>query len=319
MKKTISSVLVLFPFLVLGFLLLFTSSSCRLYKLEQKLDPVNADWLSKVRYIITREERKIFLESPESEKEKFKEEFWNRRDPDPDTEENEFKMEYYNRIEKSDQLFLGEGKPGWLTDRGRIYILFGPPTDRITYPMGEDAYNRCSEVWYYGNFPVVFVDSTCTGNYVMVTLNLEHLHELNIAQDYYQKTFKKEKEFFDFNLNIKKIAVEQEKVEGQVLIEVPYDGIWFKAEEGKLQTTLELQLELRDSEKALFWEYKGSYDVAMDETELKQKKGEKYLIEVPFTLEKDLSRLRQGKNVLHALMKNKTGGEELRKVMDFSL
>jgi len=302
-----------------SFLLLFFSPSCRLYKLEQKLDPENADWLSKVRYIITREERKIFLELPDSEKGKFKEEFWKRRDPDPDTEENEFEMEYYNRVERADKLFSGEGKPGWLTDRGRIYILFGPPTDRITYPMGEDPYNRCSEIWYYGNFPVIFVDSTCSGNYVMETINLEHLHDINIAQDYFQKTFKKEKEFFDFNLSIKKTLVEAEKVEGTVVIEVPYDGIWFKAEEGKLQTTLELQLELRDFEKALIWEYKDSYEVAMDEAELKKKRGQKYRIEVPFTLEKDVSRLRQGKNMLHADIRNKTGGENLKKVMEFSL
>lgn len=319
MKKTISFPLTLFPFMFVSFLLLFFSPSCRLYKLEQKLDPENADWLSKVRYIITREERKIFLELPDSEKGKFKEEFWKRRDPDPDTEENEFEMEYYNRVERADKLFSGEGKPGWLTDRGRIYILFGPPTDRITYPMGEDPYNRCSEIWYYGNFPVIFVDSTCSGNYVMETINLEHLHDINIAQDYFQKTFKKEKEFFDFNLSIKKTLVEAEKVEGTVVIEVPYDGIWFKAEEGKLQTTLELQLELRDFEKALIWEYKDSYEVAMDEAELKKKRGQKYRIEVPFTLEKDVSRLRQGKNMLHADIRNKTGGENLKKVMEFSL
>jgi len=305
--------------LVASFFGLSLLLSCRLYKLEQKLNPENAEFLSKVRYIITREERKIFLELPDSEKKNFIEEFWKRRDPDPDTEENEFKIEYDNRIEKSNQLFSGEGRPGWLTDRGRIYVIFGPPTDRLTYPMGEDPYGRCSEVWYYGNFPVVFVDSSCTGSYVLTTLNLEHLHELNLAQDYLTQTFKKEKEFFDFNLDIKKRVVEENRFEGTVVIEVPYDGIWFKSENEKLQTTLELHLEIKDSEKALFWEYKNSYDVALAETELKEKKGKKYRIEVPFTLEKDLNRLRQGKNLLHVLLKNKTGGEDLRKVMEFNL
>ena len=305
--------------LVASFFGLSLLLSCRLYKLEQKLNPENAEFLSKVRYIITREERKIFLELPDSEKKNFIEEFWKRRDPDPDTEENEFKIEYDNRIERSNQLFSGEGRPGWLTDRGRIYVIFGPPTDRLTYPMGEDPYGRCSEVWYYGNFPVVFVDSSCTGSYVLTTLNLEHLHELNLAQDYLTQTFKKEKEFFDFNLDIKKRVVEENRFEGTVVIEVPYDGIWFKSENEKLQTTLELHLEIKDSEKALFWEYKNSYDVALAETELKEKKGKKYRIEVPFTLEKDLNRLRQGKNLLHVLLKNKTGGEDLRKVMEFNL
>ena len=66
------------------------SAACKLYNLERKLSPEYADFLSKVRYIITREERKIFLELPDSEKPKSIEEFWQRRDPTPDTPDNEF-------------------------------------------------------------------------------------------------------------------------------------------------------------------------------------------------------------------------------------
>lgn len=116
---------------------IFLSPSCHYYKLEQKLDPINAEFLDKVRYIITKEERSIFLDLPNSEREKFKEEFWKRRDPDLQTEENEFKMEYYNRIERSTKFFISEGRPGWLSDRGRIYILFGPLMDRISDNMGS--------------------------------------------------------------------------------------------------------------------------------------------------------------------------------------
>ncbi len=80
---------------------------------------------------------------PPSERKNFREEFWKRRDLDPSTEENEFKMEYFNRIEKANDLFISEGRPGWLTDRGSIYILLGPPMNRLTYPMGIDGYSRC--------------------------------------------------------------------------------------------------------------------------------------------------------------------------------
>ena len=152
-KKSNTIPLALGLLLLSSFFLVFFSSSCRLYKLERKLDPANAEFLSKVRHIITSKERKIFLELPDSEKEQFIEEFWKRRDPDSDTEENEFKMEYLNRVEKTSKLFGSEPKPGWLTDRGRIFILFGPPTERITYPMGGDPYGRCREVWLYGAFP----------------------------------------------------------------------------------------------------------------------------------------------------------------------
>jgi GWxTD domain-containing protein len=84
---------------------------------------VNADFISKVRYILTKKERKIFLELALSEREQFIEKFWERRDPDPDTEENEFKMGYLNRVEKTSELFVSEVKLGWLTDRGRICFM----------------------------------------------------------------------------------------------------------------------------------------------------------------------------------------------------
>ena len=129
---------------------LFFSSSCqlfRLYRLERKLDPVNAEFLSDVRYIITHKERKIFLELPTSEKEAFRENFWQIRDTDPNTEENEFKVMYFDRIETANELFISEGRPGWLTDRGRIFVLFGPPWERITYPMGDNPADRCREIW----------------------------------------------------------------------------------------------------------------------------------------------------------------------------
>lgn len=323
--KTLS--LVLLPFVLISFFIIFFSSSCRLYKLERKLDPVNAGFLSKVRYIITGKERKIFLELPDSEKENFKEEFWKRRDPDPSTEENEFKMEYFNRIERTEKLFANEGKPGWLTDRGRIFILFGPPTDRITYPMGGDAYSRCREIWYYGNFPILFIDSTCTGSYRLVTydltairsFNLMYMHELTMAQANAQQTIIGEKKIFDFSWNVKKTLVEKERVEGLIAIDVPYFSLWFQAKEEKLETVLDVELKLKDIEGVLIWEYEGSYKIETDEEELKKIKNKSYRIEISFIIEVDVDKLYQGKSLLHALLINRTGGEELRKVMEFKI
>lgn len=326
-KKSKTIPLALCFLLLSSSFLVFFSSSCRLYNLERKLDPVNADFLSKVRYIITRKERKIFLELPQSEREQFIEEFWERRDPDPDTEENEFKMEYFNRIEKASDLFIGEAKPGWLTDRGRIYILFGPPTDRIRYPMGGDPYSRCREIWYYGAFPVVFVDSTCTGTYSLVTYdltnirqyNLMYMHELTKAQASAQATFGKEKRFFDFKWRVKKDVVEADRVEGTITIEIPYGNIWYKSEGDMLETVLDVRLELKDSEGSLIWEYEEAFAIAITEDELREKQKKMYEMEIPLILEKDLERLRQGKNLLQVRIINRTGGEKLKKVMEFRL
>lgn len=319
--------LVLLHSIFLSLFMTFFLSSCRLYKLERELDPVNAEFLSKVKYIITKEERKIFLELPDSEKEEFREEFWRRRDPDSSTEENEFKMEYFNRIEKANDFFISEGKPGWLTDRGRIYILFGPPMDRITSPMGEGPYSRCQEIWYYGNFPVVFVDRTCTGSYRLITydltairsVNLMYMHELSRAQADAQQTIKGERRFFDFNLSVEKTLVEKKRVEGVIAIAVPYSNLWFAAVEEKLETILDLELEIKDFERNLIWEYEGSYKVQTDEEKLKKNMKKKYLIKIPFIIDESVEKLRQGKSTLHAFLRNRAGQEETRKVIEFIL
>ena len=78
----------------------------------------------------TDEERNTFkaLKS-DDEREQFIEQFWLRRDPDPDTDANEYREEYYQRIAYANEHF-SSGIPGWKTDRGRIYIMFGPPDGR---------------------------------------------------------------------------------------------------------------------------------------------------------------------------------------------
>lgn len=184
----------------LALFLLF--SSCATTQLGSRLDPISEEFYSKVRYIITKEESKIFLELPPSAQDKFIEEFWKRRDPTPETERNENKEAYFERIEEANRLFRGGGRPGWLQDRGRIYILFGPPNERQTYPMGGwavDPYadpremtdsrrvasgEKPNEVWiYYSLFSslqkphvtrLVFVDSSGTGDYRLIS-NLNEL------------------------------------------------------------------------------------------------------------------------------------------------
>ena len=119
--------------IILALVLIFTS--CAINKLEKRLDPVSNDFYDKIRYIITKEESKIFLELPPSARSEFIDEFWKRRDPTAETERNEFKETYFARIEEANRFFKGGGQPGWLQDRGRIYILFGPPHELLTNPM----------------------------------------------------------------------------------------------------------------------------------------------------------------------------------------
>ena len=99
-------------------------------------------WLNEdALYLVTDEERDVFrkLNTPE-EKDAFIEQFWFRRDPSPETAENEFKVEHYRRILYANERFTA-GIPGWRTDRGRIYIKFGPPDRLETNPAGG-SYER---------------------------------------------------------------------------------------------------------------------------------------------------------------------------------
>jgi hypothetical protein len=145
-----------------------------------------------------------------------------------------------------------------------------------------------------------------------------YMHELSLAQARAQKTFKREKGFFDFNWKVKK-TVEPEKIEGQVILEIPYASIWFKEEAGMLKTELEYHLELRDAEGEVFWEVKSSFEVAIAEDELKKKMNASFKQEIPFIWEGNLEKLRRGKNKLFLRLKNLTGGDEQQKVMDMTL
>ncbi|MGI9167872.1 MAG: GWxTD domain-containing protein [Pyrinomonadaceae bacterium] len=151
---------------------------------KPELKKAYKDWLEKdVTYVITDEERKAFKKlATDDERERFIEEFWRRRDPDPDTDENEFKEEYYERIAYANEHFAS-GIPGWKTDRGRIWIMYGKPDGRETHPMGG-SYDRPSyegggststypfETWFYryiagvgSGIEIEFVDPTGSGEY----------------------------------------------------------------------------------------------------------------------------------------------------------
>jgi GWxTD domain-containing protein len=113
--------------------------------LKQELSRPYKKWLDEdVAYIITDEERAAFKQlSNDEERDNFIEAFWQRRDPTPDTEENEFKEEHYQRIAYANEHFAA-GVPGWKTDRGRIYIVFGKPDEIESHPSGG-TYERPME------------------------------------------------------------------------------------------------------------------------------------------------------------------------------
>jgi GWxTD domain-containing protein len=113
--------------------------------LNIELSKTYKKWLNEdVVWIITDQERAAFKQlSNDEERDNFIEAFWQRRDPTPDTEENEYKEEHYRRIAYSNEHFAA-GIPGWKTDRGRIYIMYGPADEVDSHPSGG-SYERPME------------------------------------------------------------------------------------------------------------------------------------------------------------------------------
>jgi len=153
---------------------------------KEKLGGVYKKWLDEdVRWIITDEELSAFKKlQNNAERDTFIEGFWQRRDPTPDTAENEYKEEHYRRIAYANEHYAA-GMPGWRTDRGRIYIMYGPPTSVDSHPMGG-PYQRSAEegggqtetfpfeVWRYRylegigqEIEIEFVDDCGCGAYEM--------------------------------------------------------------------------------------------------------------------------------------------------------
>jgi GWxTD domain-containing protein len=141
-------------------------------------------WLDEdVRWIITDEEERAFKSlANDEERDQFIEQFWLRRNPNPDSPENEFRDEHYARIAYANEHFAA-GKPGWMTDRGHIYIAYGKADSIDSHPSGgsydrpiEEGGGNTStfpfEVWHYrylqgvgDNIDIEFVDTCMCGDY----------------------------------------------------------------------------------------------------------------------------------------------------------
>lgn len=149
---------------------------------REPLSQSSRQWLEEVvPYIITSAEKEIFLAlRAEEDRGRFIESFWKKRDPDPRTAENEFKLDYYRRIALANKFFGEGGIDGWRTERGKISILLGPPSEIQRDMSASDnslsIFRGPKEIWNYWGLPnpglpynleFVFIDRTGTGHYVL--------------------------------------------------------------------------------------------------------------------------------------------------------
>ncbi|MBU4202542.1 MAG: GWxTD domain-containing protein [Acidobacteria bacterium] len=142
---------------------------------KAKLPPIHKAWLEEeVIYIISPVEREVFLQlNSDRERDMFIQAFWKQRDPTPGTPENEFRKEHSDRISHANRRFgRGTPKPGWKTDRGRMYIILGEPNDIQRFEGKTQVYP--TEVWFYqgksdvglpAGFSLVFFQESAVGEY----------------------------------------------------------------------------------------------------------------------------------------------------------
>lgn len=269
--------------------------------IESSLDPESKLFLSQVQYIITKKEKKEFLslKTPEQRK-KFIKEFWNVRDPDPSTPENEFKIYYMARIKLADRLFREGSTPGWETDRGMVFILLGPPSDRYVQSMAETSEYKAYEIWTYQEkgFRVIFIDRRGTGRYEIDyrSATAAFYDALNQAR----KALRNMKQLILFRFSVKPVF----KGDSLLLhVSIPANMLFYKKEKGKFFAEFRVKISGKAGEKEVNIEKDFNLPI--------NKKGKiEVEIPVPFCT---------GKYSLKLSVKDMIGGETSVKKLKFNI
>lgn len=137
-----------------------------------QLNPEAENIIGFIDYIASQEEIKTYKSLSKEGKKIFLEKFWRKRDPNPKTPENEFLREYIKRVIYADKEFSSLSKKGRFTDRGRIYIKYGPPDEvkKKSLRWGERDQERWS-YYFSGGIDFIFVDVQGNGDYRLMWTN----------------------------------------------------------------------------------------------------------------------------------------------------
>jgi GWxTD domain-containing protein len=287
---------------------IFLLAGCGVCRWERTLTPEHRDFLSTARYTITEEERAAFLSLAVSERDEFIRDFWQRRDPNPKTEINEFKEDYFKHINQANRLFSAGGAPGWLQDRGRIYILLGPPDSRDTYPQGKSLHDKPLEVWHYGFFPIVFIDNFRTGDYILEPQSAMHITLINEAQMQRKEqaiAAAAKSPFLRIRLRVRKSASGELRVQ----VTIPYSDISSSLEGHSLKTTLKLSLRItalyeNNQKNGRTWVQEKAFPLVFEAKDWRSKYGKDFVLEMP------APQLPKGNYILSVRIVNEADGSQ---------
>jgi GWxTD domain-containing protein len=200
------------------------------------------EFFSKTRLIMLKTEKKIYKNLPDVKSKKaFIKDFWAKRDPNPETEANEGRIEFERRAATADHWFresVGSGR-GWDTDRGRMYLLMGPPDNRS---IGQNAiYDRTglrkrvnTELWVYDNYQVslLFADEDGFGVYRLRNYSpriLTAIEEAKLGTHYLGKP----KQSFKFKAKYKNDAIN---------IAIPSKHVSFDEKDGVMEARFRVRV-----------------------------------------------------------------------------
>ncbi len=194
-----------------------------------KLDPESRTFYDNTRLIMSDDEQEIFLHLPDAgTRKEFIQEFWDKRDPDPDTEVNEAKEEFQRRLDYVNRRFR-EGRKGVATDRGRIYLLLGPPEKTEGDPfMAGGQGGELLWVYYKYELGIYFVDPNGTGSYTIGTIlgNLfEALEMAKLGETFTERSAP---------VNFVKFALVYDKGRRELRLSIPAKKLSFTAENGAM-------------------------------------------------------------------------------------
>ncbi len=272
--------------------------SCATFEKTKSLDPESKEFLSITRYIITNEERKEFLNLPPEKRKEYIEDFWKKRPTG-------FKEEYYRRIEYANKMFRGP-KPGWLQDRGMVYIIYGAPSQVERYPMGSASYPYAHEIWYYEFIQIVFVDPYGLGDYRLTAESsfiLDTIRSIPTAEVLNLNPVEKKKSLpfkFEFEIEMEENGV-------IINISIPYENISFLETNGVLETELETIITI-EGKKEL--KRSKTSKISFSKEEIEKLSERFYKIKIPLELEK-------GKYKGNITILNKVSKEKASKKIEF--
>jgi GWxTD domain-containing protein len=275
---------------------------------KTKLDPESEKFYKSAQLIMSGEETKIWNHLPDAEARKeFIKDFWEKRDPDPYTEENEFKREFENRVTYANKRF-NEGGPGMNTDRGRVWILMGPPDKFEEYMTHvEDPSVRGPILWwFYYNYAlgIEFVDEKNSGQYKIrqYTGDFFEAMELYKLAQWVGPDSVFKKRTFKFNLKYDARAKE-------IVVLIPGKNLLLREnDEGKLQVDLDFKFYIYEDEGTKKEIFTDSKTFVTSDVEI-EKSGD-IAFRFPYTL-------KPGKNFVDVIIKGKAGSKGMvRKIFD---